>query len=222
MALDLGVLNLAGVEGQCFQLTATVEMSDGTFQDVTSQAIWNTDDAGVATVDSQGLVQAIGPGQSQVSATFDTVSASIPVDIQAAGNLRIDLPCGPVAAGSTFDAPVTLDAGSSPLGAYAIRVGYDPAVLQILEIRGGSHPTFSPMPSFDGATFNSGDTLFAAYQSDSLTSPVGTVGVAVVRFQAVGTAGSSSVVSLAADQLLSTDLTDLSSSNVSMSVEVVP
>ncbi len=51
--------------GSFFQLTATILPEEATDKDV----IWSSSDEGVATVDSEGMVKAVGPGQVTISVT---------------------------------------------------------------------------------------------------------------------------------------------------------
>ncbi|NLA25950.1 MAG: Ig domain-containing protein [Firmicutes bacterium] len=51
--------------GSFFQLTATILPEEATDKDV----IWSSSDEGVATVDSEGMVRAVGPGQVTISVT---------------------------------------------------------------------------------------------------------------------------------------------------------
>lgn len=69
--------------GQTSQLTATATLSDGSTQDVTRLATWQSSNASSATVSSSGLVTGIAPGESDISATYQSVSGSQRVVIAA-------------------------------------------------------------------------------------------------------------------------------------------
>ncbi|MFT4114142.1 beta strand repeat-containing protein [Silvibacterium sp.] len=71
----------AGVTQQ-FTLTATY--SNGTRQDVTSQATWSSTASNVATVSSSGLATGVAQGTAQISATFTTQSVATTVQITPA------------------------------------------------------------------------------------------------------------------------------------------
>ncbi len=60
-----------------FQVTATARLSDGTSQDVTSSARWESSDATLATIASTGMVTIIGSGAVTLKATYQNVSGSI-------------------------------------------------------------------------------------------------------------------------------------------------
>jgi hypothetical protein len=70
--------------GDTSQLTATVRMSDGTSQDVTSQSQWRSENDAVASVSATGLVTAKATGQCQIHAVYQTRDAALPV--------KVDLP----------------------------------------------------------------------------------------------------------------------------------
>ena len=61
-------------------LTATVTLSSGDTQDVTSSATWASTDEAVATV-SGGTVTAVGVGECTVSATYQGLSADCEVTV---------------------------------------------------------------------------------------------------------------------------------------------
>jgi Big-like domain-containing protein len=67
--------------GQTTQLTATTTSSDGTQQDVTSQATWQSSNTAAATVSATGLVTAVAFGQSIMTATFQDVSGTATITL---------------------------------------------------------------------------------------------------------------------------------------------
>jgi hypothetical protein len=62
--------NLSLPEGGTSQLTASASKSDGTTQDVTSQATWNSSDPTVATVSAAGLLSSLREGATSITAAF--------------------------------------------------------------------------------------------------------------------------------------------------------
>jgi Carboxypeptidase regulatory-like domain len=60
-----------------FQLSATAKMSDGTTQDVTGAARWESSDTTIATVTSAGTVFVMGSGAVSLKATFQNVTGSL-------------------------------------------------------------------------------------------------------------------------------------------------
>ena len=63
--------------GDWFTLSASVSPSDATFTDIT----WTSSDVSVATVSDAGVVQAVGDGSAEITATADGVSAKCDVSV---------------------------------------------------------------------------------------------------------------------------------------------
>jgi trimeric autotransporter adhesin len=61
---------------QTSQLTATEGLADGTSQDVTSQATWQSSNPAIATVSATGLVTSGALGQATITATFQGLSGT--------------------------------------------------------------------------------------------------------------------------------------------------
>src|SRR5260221_10046117 len=68
--------------GQTTQLTERAALSNGSTQDVTSQATWQSSNTAVATVSSTGLVTIVTFGQVDITATFQSVSGKTTVTLQ--------------------------------------------------------------------------------------------------------------------------------------------
>ncbi|MDP1826435.1 MAG: Ig-like domain-containing protein [Archangium sp.] len=83
-AIDLTPTMPTVPRGLTEQLTATGRFSDGTTQDVTSQATWASAAPAVATVSNAGLVTAVTLGTSSVSATVGSVIGSTTVTVSSA------------------------------------------------------------------------------------------------------------------------------------------
>ncbi|HEY1912624.1 MAG TPA: carboxypeptidase regulatory-like domain-containing protein [Vicinamibacterales bacterium] len=60
-----------------FQLSATAKLSDGTTQDVTGTAHWESSDTTVATVSATGTVFVMGSGSVSLKATYQNVTGSL-------------------------------------------------------------------------------------------------------------------------------------------------
>jgi len=110
-----------------------------------------------------------------------------------AARIKFDLagatPSVPVA-GIEFPVPINVDVGSVPLGGYTFRLRYDPTVLNIARIDGGTTPEFRNRPLANADTFASGTTILDGLNETSFTSPAGKVNVAVVIFKSIRTGGS--------------------------------
>jgi hypothetical protein len=61
---------------QTSQLTATEGLTNGTNQDVTSQATWQSSNTAIATVSAAGLVTCLALGEATITATFQGVSGT--------------------------------------------------------------------------------------------------------------------------------------------------
>jgi len=73
--------------GQTVNLIATGVFSDGSKQDVTSQATWSSSDASTASVgntgSAKGQVTGVAPGSATVTATMQTISGTVQVSVVA-------------------------------------------------------------------------------------------------------------------------------------------
>jgi len=70
--------------GASSQFTATANFLNGTTQNVTSAANWQSTTAAVATVSSTGVVAGVGAGDSDIRATYQSVTGTMHVTIGAA------------------------------------------------------------------------------------------------------------------------------------------
>jgi hypothetical protein len=103
-------------EGNTLTLTATVHWSNGVTAAATSGVSWVSDDPRVATVDARGVVTAVKAGQSQIRATFDSVSGSTALQVTAVA-VRVS--------GKVHESAPTEDVGVA--GATVTAVGADGA-----------------------------------------------------------------------------------------------
>jgi len=66
--------------GQTSELTAKATLSNGTTQDVTTQAMWSSSNTIVATVTSGGLLKVLQPlGCAEITATYQGMSGKLSV-----------------------------------------------------------------------------------------------------------------------------------------------
>lgn len=110
--------------------------------------------------------------------TMGTPAAAAPL-------VEIGCPAEPPPGILTFESEITVDVGGRALGAYTFAVTFDPDVAVISSVRGGNAAEFSSPPITNPADFASGRTRLLAFNSSSLTSPVGLVSVAHVMFTAL-------------------------------------
>lgn len=77
--------------GGSAQLQAIAQMSNGTTQNVTTQAAWGTGNGAVAQVSSTGGVSCVGTGSTTISASFGGSDASVPVNVAAPDLIGLEL-----------------------------------------------------------------------------------------------------------------------------------
>ena len=73
----------AAVTGTQYQLVAVAGFSDGTTQDVTSQAGWRSSDSTVASVSAAGLVTPLANGSALITATYQGVTGNLALSVVA-------------------------------------------------------------------------------------------------------------------------------------------
>jgi len=108
-----------------------------------------------------------------------------------------------VQAGAQLGIEVAINVGTTPLGAYSIVVTYDPAVLTVASVAGGSTAQFSGSPTTNTPT--PGTTNISAFQSGSLTMPTGVVSVAMITFNVAATASATTAIGLTVTTLFDTN-----------------
>src|SRR5207247_2163316 len=111
---------------------------------------------------------------------------------------------GIVQSGTQFTTELTIDVGTTPLGAYGVTVTYDPAVVTIASVSGGNTQQFATAPTTDSSTFASGSTPISSFQAMTVNGPTGVVSVAKVTFNVVATTNTSTSIGLAFRNLFDT------------------
>ena len=106
VSIQVTPANAAIAKGTTRQLAATGLYTDHTTQDLTTQVIWGTTDASVASVGnaagSNGLASAVGVGRISVSASLGGVTGTTNLDVTAAALVSIDVtPTNPALAKGT-------------------------------------------------------------------------------------------------------------------------
>lgn len=77
--------------GATSQLRAVATMSDGASQDVTARAQWRSSQPTIVAVSATGIAAAISPGESDITATFETVVGSQRLAVVAPPSARFTL-----------------------------------------------------------------------------------------------------------------------------------
>src|SRR5262249_17439116 len=111
---------------------------------------------------------------------------------------------GTATPGQQFQVEVTIDVGTTPLGAYGITVTYDPALVTIASVTGGNTAEFQTQPTTNSTTFTSGSTPVSAFQQFNPTGPTGVVSVAKITFNTAPTASGTANIGLAFRSLFDT------------------
>lgn len=88
------------------------------------------------------------------------------------------------ARGSTADAPLVAlyVLSSAPLGAYTLQLSFDPSVLELRSVGGGS-AEFGATPFNDPSEFSTGVVRFSAFQVMGMNGPKGRCHVATFAFR---------------------------------------
>ena len=100
--------------GNTQQFTATGVYSNGSFQDLTSQAAWTSTSAAVAAINASGLATAMGAGSATITATLGGVAGSTPLTVQTAplAITTASLPGGTV--GTAYSTALAASGGTLP------------------------------------------------------------------------------------------------------------
>lgn len=102
-SISITPINPSIAKGTTKQFTATGTFSDGTTQDLTTQATWSSSNTGVATINNNGLATSVATGSSTVTATSGTIAESTTLTVTAATLTAISVtPINPsIAKGTT-------------------------------------------------------------------------------------------------------------------------
>lgn len=105
------------IVGQLGQYAVTGHYTDGSAHGLTDQVVWSTSDAGIATVNTTGVVTAVAPGTATITATRGvfTSSATLTVMPQAVVSAALVFSNPQVVVGRTFQLQAigTLNDGST-------------------------------------------------------------------------------------------------------------
>jgi Cohesin domain len=100
----------------------------------------------------------------------------------SAAQVFVGVPAGNPPPNSQFTIEITVNVGTAVLGSYDFTFRYDPAVIHVVSIAGGTTSEFGTVPTTNPATFASGTTRFVAAQASTI-SPTGNVSVARLTLQ---------------------------------------
>ena len=108
--------------------------------------------------------------------------------------VSMTVPSG-AAPGEMFDVPIAIGAADRGVMSYALRIQYDPAVINVVGVHGGTFDGFAHDPVSNSAAFTSGTVDFTANNAGFLTTP-SSFTVATVKFTTVGSTGQTTQVQL--------------------------
>src|SRR5437016_6068864 len=74
IGISIAGLNGTATVGEHIALTAAASMSDGTRQDITTQATWGSTNAAVATVTATGELTVLAAGETDIGAKYKDLS----------------------------------------------------------------------------------------------------------------------------------------------------
>jgi hypothetical protein len=122
--------------GQTSQLAAKATLSNGTTQDVTTQATWSSSNTAVATVTSGGLMKLLQVGAADITAAYQGVTGRLSVSVSVTSvsgtcqGTRASVRCSftgtfTVAAAGAVDASATVTGVSGQMA--LVMLGYNPA-----------------------------------------------------------------------------------------------
>ena len=77
------VTGVAPVVGASMQYTATAVWSDGVQENVTTAATWQSSNQSILTVTAAGMVTGVGPGSANVTATYQSKTGSVALNVAA-------------------------------------------------------------------------------------------------------------------------------------------
>ena len=92
----------APVSNASIQMTAMAKLADGSSQDVTRTAAWESSNPAVATVSPTGMVSVVGAGELDVRATYQSVSGSMHLRVGSVPVAVVTITGAPAGASAPF------------------------------------------------------------------------------------------------------------------------
>jgi len=122
-----------------------------------------------------------------------------------AADVTLDCPAAIALGSSQFIGDVSVDTGGGALGAYTLAVTYDTRILRVDSIAGGTTREFAANPITNSADFATGRVRLAAFNTASLTSPIGIANVARITFAVINATSPSASIGIEVTTLATTD-----------------
>jgi hypothetical protein len=92
----------APVSNASIQMTAMARLSDGSSQDVTRSAAWESSNPAVATVSPTGMLSVVGAGELDVRATYQSASGSMHLRVGSVPVSAVTITGAPAGASAPF------------------------------------------------------------------------------------------------------------------------
>ena len=162
-----------------------------------SGTVYSTSDPLVASVTTEGVVGAVGPGTATITADNGGFMASVPVYSDYApalteGDFDLVAPAAPVPEGKTVTIPLVLEAGNRTFGSYRVRVTFDPTHFVVVQVAQGSDLGQALAARTDNAA---GEVeILDTYDPSLGQTLTGQIEAVRIVLRAIGTAGQASIV----------------------------
>lgn len=159
--------------GQQVQFTATATMSDGTTQNVSSQAAWQSSNTSVLTVSSTGLATSVTEGDAKLTATYTGVTGSSDVAVRIQWSVKGRMLSAADGAPLTGGFGIAVEAGVQQItgssdGAYSIS-GLGSPTSKTIQVSATGFVTRSTTLSVNGARTGVDISLISLASPFSLT-----------------------------------------------------
>lgn len=121
--------------------------------------------------------------------------------------------------GESFEVVLTANVGTQVLGAYDVKIKYDPNVLSII-----GRPRTGTSPEFTGpvTNINTPGNILITDVNYLLDSPVGLVELAIITFQVTSTQQNSTQIDLTIDSVFSTNFSTIELTPVATTIQLGP
>lgn len=136
------------------------------------------------------------------------------------GDVKIHLPSAPIS-NLSFNGYITAEVENRPLGSYQLILTYDPGIVEIDSMLGANAGYFTNHPFYNADSFTTGYTIFAAYQRDSLTAPIGEIEITNIAFHVKTMADTLSEVGLIVEILSDPDGRRFLTRSISDTIQIV-
>lgn len=111
--------------GETGHYTALAQFVGGAVRDVTSEAVWRSDNSPVASISAPGIVRGHHFGEAHISAVFSTLISTTEVIVTAPGTFRM---AGRIGEAGSADIPIsgaTVDVAAGPAAGATMTTGQD-------------------------------------------------------------------------------------------------